>query len=116
MNKHIQTKKAGLSQDWHPADIKAALEKSGWTLRRLSINHGYGPTMVVHALRKPYPRAERIIADALGVKPEDIWPSRYDERRPLRGVGGAPTHKSRTIPTNDSTDDAVRNVNIGEGD
>ncbi|MDI5816356.1 helix-turn-helix domain-containing protein [Salmonella enterica subsp. enterica serovar Cerro] len=26
---------------------------------------------------KPYPRGERIIADALGVEPRDLWPSRY---------------------------------------
>ncbi|WP_149008593.1 helix-turn-helix domain-containing protein, partial [Escherichia coli] len=26
---------------------------------------------------KRYPKAEKIIADALGMTPQDIWPSRY---------------------------------------
>lgn len=64
--------------DWHPADIKAALEKAGWSLRRLSLHHGYkSPTTLKEALRKPWPKAERLIADAIGVDPSIIWPSRY---------------------------------------
>lgn len=94
MKTHIQSKKVNLPQDWHPADIKAALEKAGWSCRRLAAHHGYTPTMITKALRQPYPHAERLIADAIGRRPEEIWPSRYDGRRPLRGVGGAPTHKS----------------------
>ena len=93
MNKRIRSKKR--PADWHKADIKAALEKAGWSLRQLSLHHGYAPSLLAHALRRPYPRAERIIAEAIGTRPETIWPSRYDlETRPLRGVGGAPTHKS----------------------
>ena len=30
-------------------------------------------------LQFKYPRGEKIIADALGLKPHEIWPSRYDE-------------------------------------
>lgn len=101
-------------QDWHPADIKAALEKRGWSLRRLAAHHGYSPSMVIHALHKPYPNAERLIAAALDLTPEAIWPSRYDERRPLRGVGGAPTHKSRSAPDpslEDKGNGSARSVN-----
>lgn len=116
MSRQIHTKKAGPSHDWHPADIKAALEKAGWSLRRLSAHHGYSDGLLKQALCKPYPNAERLIATALGLTPEVIWPSRYDERRPWRGVGGKPTHRSRTIPTNDSTDAASRNVNIGDSE
>ncbi|WP_082439176.1 helix-turn-helix domain-containing protein [Alloalcanivorax xenomutans] len=94
MNTHIHAKKARLPKDWHPADIKAALEKAGWSLRRLSIHHGYSQGMLKNALCRPYPNAEQIIAAAIGKRPEDIWPSRYDERRPLRGIGGAPSHRS----------------------
>lgn len=105
MSRAIQRKKRRPS-DWHRADIKAALEKAGWTLRRLSAHHGYSPDLLKKALDKPYPNAERLVAEAIGVSPETIWPSRYDERRPLRGVGGAPTHltgphvKSSTEPEN----------------
>jgi Ner family transcriptional regulator len=115
MSKHIQPKKARLPQDWHPADIKAALEKKGWSLRRLSQHHGYSPDMVKTALVRPYPNAERIIAQALGLAPETIWPSRYDERRPLRGIGGAPTHKnrSRAQDPKDNTHPKARNGTDG---
>ena len=93
MDEPIRSKKR--PADWHKADIKAALEKAGWTLRKLSVYHGYSPGLLKEALRRPYPNAERLIAKAIGARPEAIWPSRYDqETRPLRGVGGAPTHKS----------------------
>jgi len=73
-----QSKKARKG-DWHKADIKAALEKRGWSLRALSAHHGYNETVLCIALRKPYPKAERLIAEAIGVHPMKIWPSRYDK-------------------------------------
>ncbi len=65
-------------QDWHPADVVAALHKAGWTLRRLSRHYGYanGTTISV-ALHRRWPKGQRLIADAIGVPPEEIWPSRY---------------------------------------
>lgn len=72
-------KKASLATDWHKADIKAALAKVGWSLNQLGLAHGYTcKSALARALHAPYPRAERIIADAVGVKPEAIWPSRYN--------------------------------------
>lgn len=64
-------------KDWHVEDIKCALRKKRITLRSLSIQAGLSPTTLNNVLRVPYPKAERIIADALGEKPENIWPSRY---------------------------------------
>ncbi len=29
------------AKDWHRADIIAALHKAGWSLRQLSLKHGY---------------------------------------------------------------------------
>jgi Ner family transcriptional regulator len=66
------------SQDWHRADIVAALWKSGWSIRRLSTHHGYAsPTTLNTALDRPWPKGERLIAEAIGVHPSAIWPSRY---------------------------------------
>ncbi|HID49175.1 MAG TPA: transcriptional regulator [Chromatiales bacterium] len=77
MNRPKHTKKQS-TQDWHPADIKAALEKAGWSLSRLSIHHGYASrTTLKYALRKPWPKGERLIAEAIGMDPATIWPSRY---------------------------------------
>ena len=71
--------------DWHSADIVAALRKVGASLRKLSIANGYAPHTIKAALNKPYPNGERIIADALGLHPMEIWPSRYtNEGQPIR--------------------------------
>lgn len=85
MSELNDTKKAS-PQDWHPADIKAALEKKGWSLRRLSMHYGLSPWTLKQALANPYPNGERLIAAAIGVKPQTIWPSRYDtDGQPNRG-------------------------------
>jgi Ner family transcriptional regulator len=70
--------------DWHPADVLAALKKRGQSLAGLSVAHGYHPTAAGKALKQAWPAVERILADALGVRPQMIWPSRYDsEGHPL---------------------------------
>ncbi|ENZ0175038.1 helix-turn-helix domain-containing protein [Providencia rettgeri] len=67
--------------DWHRADIVAALHKQGVSLSQLSIDAGLSPSTLRNALRAPYPRAEEIIAHAIGVTPQEIWPSRYASRK-----------------------------------
>jgi Ner family transcriptional regulator len=80
-------------QDWHNADIKAALEKAGWTLRKLAIARGYAPGVLRNPLNRPWPAGERVIADALSTTPQAIWPSRYradgtsKSGRNERGIG-----------------------------
>ncbi|AAP95097.1 Nlp family transcriptional regulator [[Haemophilus] ducreyi] len=73
-----ETKKTA---DWHREDIKAALAKKGWSLRQLSLKHGYsnGSTLK-NALDRPWLKGERIIAEAIGVSAETIWASRYEKR------------------------------------
>ncbi|EAU5655750.1 transcriptional regulator [Salmonella enterica] len=63
--------------DWPSADIKAELEKRGVSLRELSRRNGLSAQTIGNALRYKYPKAQRIIAEAIGVPPEEIWPSRY---------------------------------------
>lgn len=66
--------------DWHRADIVAALRKAGWSLRRLATHHGYAsPTTMTHALDRHWPKGERLIADAIGIEPATIWPTRYKD-------------------------------------
>ncbi|BBE11093.1 helix-turn-helix domain-containing protein [Halorhodospira halochloris] len=73
-----EKKNQKLPQDWHRADIVAALRKSGWSLRSLATHHGYSsPTTLATALTRPWPKGERLIASAIGVEPKTIWPSRY---------------------------------------
>lgn len=68
------------AEDWHRADIVAALHKAGWSLRRLSIEAGLSAGALNNALDRSWPKAERIIAAAIGEAPEAIWPSRYEKR------------------------------------
>ncbi|TBR38131.1 transcriptional regulator [Marinomonas agarivorans] len=69
-----------LERDWHVADIKAALEKAGTNFERLATEHGITGATLRNALRVKYPKAEKIIADRIGVEPSVIWPSRYAEK------------------------------------
>lgn len=65
------------AKNWHQADIIAALKKAGTNLSALSEKNGYSRNNLRNALYRPYPKAERIIAGAIGVQPKDIWPTRY---------------------------------------
>ncbi|WP_420851400.1 helix-turn-helix domain-containing protein [Pseudocitrobacter corydidari] len=67
--------------DWHRVDIVAALHKQGLSIRELSVRSGLKPDTLKNALSRAYPKAERIIAEALGLTPETIWPSRYPNVR-----------------------------------
>lgn len=72
----IQTAKK-VPCDWHQAYISAALKAKGTNLSALSAKNGYSRNGLRNALYRPYPKAEKIIAKAIGVEPEEIWPSRY---------------------------------------
>ena len=72
-------------KDWHRAEISAALKKRGTNVSRLSLKHYGNSYTLYNALRRSYPKGEWIIARALRLRPEIIWPSRYEER-PAREV------------------------------
>lgn len=91
-----QSKKAS-HEDWHPADIIAALHKRGFTLRDVAYQHGLRSSSTLSkAMESSYPANERRIADAIGVHPREIWPSRYyeDGTPKPRGIRGARKLKS----------------------
>jgi Ner family transcriptional regulator len=100
-------------QDWHKADIKAALEKAGWSLRSLARHHDLVHGSVSIALYKPYPKAEKRIADAIGKHPSEIWPTRYNPDGTPKGKRGNPTWMPG-VPRrkNDSSRMDARNVNV----
>lgn len=65
--------------NWHPAQVKAALEMSGTNLRQLAKAHGY--KHINEVLNRPWVAAERVVAAALNKNPEEIWPERYKKSR-----------------------------------
>lgn len=69
------------AQDMTKYEIRGELMKKGKSLSQLGIENGLAKTTVRNALDKPYPKGEKIIADALGFQPWDIWPSRYINKK-----------------------------------
>lgn len=100
-------------QDWHKADIIAAVHKSGTSIQGLSFKAGYRRTTLGNALVAPYPKCELIIAEHLGLKPQVIWPSRYNaDGTPKSGRGerGLGRYKAKFNGSKEQ-----RNVNLSDG-
>lgn len=67
-------------EDWHPARVKMELHQRGITLKGIADAHGLNSSSTLSAaLVRSYPANEKRIADAIGVHPMEIWPSRYNE-------------------------------------
>jgi len=54
------------------------LKLRGMSLRQLAIRNGLAPTTVSQALTIPSFHMERLIADVLGLTPEQLFPERFD--------------------------------------
>ncbi|MFJ5350409.1 helix-turn-helix domain-containing protein [Pectobacterium parvum] len=70
-----------MKKNWHSADIIAALHRKRLTLSAVSRQAGLSSSTLANALTRPWPRGEKLIADALGVEPQEIWPDRYFDER-----------------------------------
>jgi Ner family transcriptional regulator len=72
--------------DWHPADVVASLKKKGTSLSALERANGYARTSFSMLWSQRWPKAQEIVAAAIGVKPWVIWPSRYGkDNTPITG-------------------------------
>jgi Ner family transcriptional regulator len=65
------------TENWHRADILAAIKKRGGTLAQLSRDNGLHERTLYNALERHWPKGERIIAAYIGVHVSTIWPKRY---------------------------------------
>ncbi|MCB1754759.1 MAG: helix-turn-helix domain-containing protein [Gammaproteobacteria bacterium] len=64
------------------------------SLASIAREAGISRQAVWQALIKPYPRAEKIIAESLNLTPETLFPERYDSSGvPNRKRGRPPTKK-----------------------
>ncbi len=63
---------------WHRQDIMAAVRKGGSTLAGLGRATGLARATMVWALVRPHVRANRAIADFLGVPLNELWPQWFD--------------------------------------
>lgn len=78
--------KSTVNEDWHRADIVAAIRKTGTTITALSRKNGFAANSLANVLDRKWPRAEQIIASHLNIPPWVIWPSRYTEEAEFREV------------------------------
>jgi len=80
-------------RDWEHRRVVLALWARGKTLRAVAKDLGCSEPYLSRALRVPhYPRAERAIARALGLRPEEIWPTRWARR------AAAGAHRPNPVP------------------
>jgi len=73
-------------QDWHTADIIAALHKKGTSLAAESRAAGLSSSTLANALTRPWAKGELLISKAIGVPAEIIWPSRYFDAQTRKPV------------------------------
>lgn len=66
--------------DWPPAKVKYELQMRGLSFRFLSRKAGLAEDSLKAVQRTPCISYEKVIADAIGVPAEEIWPSRYAAR------------------------------------
>jgi len=103
MRKIDSPKKPAPQEDWHPAYTVYRLRLKGLSLRRLARLNGYAQGSATLVMRVAWPKMERLVAGAIGVAPQEIWPSRYnDDGTPKSGL-----HKGKR-----STPARERNVEV----
>ena len=56
------------------------LRLKGTSLRRLAAEHGVSQQAMSHALTASSSHLETVIAEALGLRPEQLFPERFDDR------------------------------------
>lgn len=119
-NRLLNMPKKPASMDWHRADVIAAFKRKGTSITRESRRLGMNESYLMAALNKPYPKAERLIAEILGIQPQSIWPTRYNEDgspksgRGERGIGRHPSNL--TQKQNDTPKRSNSNVNTSHED
>ncbi|MGL5343538.1 MAG: helix-turn-helix domain-containing protein [Plesiomonas sp.] len=69
-------------QDWSVKAISAALENQGTDVATLERSQGLKPGSMRNVFYRPCSKYEQVIAGAVGVPPELIWPSRYANKNP----------------------------------
>jgi lambda repressor-like predicted transcriptional regulator len=58
--------------------LKHSLGLRGLTFGIIARDHGKDKACFTRAKKHPLPKAERILANYIGLDPWDIWPERYD--------------------------------------
>jgi putative transcriptional regulator len=73
----------------HPADIKAALSKAGWTQAKVARQLGLSKMTICHVVRGTSKSAKvaRAISAATGIPVGTLWPNKYKRTAFLEATG-----------------------------
>lgn len=74
------TQRPTQAMDW--PGIVAELHRRGMTLTELANRNGLNASTVRKVRSQPNYKAQQVIAEFLGVKPEALWPERYPKGKP----------------------------------
>ncbi|MBO6808423.1 helix-turn-helix domain-containing protein [Thalassospira sp.] len=66
--------------DKSPQEIRFELNQKGLTFADVDRASGFRVGTTRDATRHPHAEGEQAIAEALGLRAKDIWPSRYDAK------------------------------------
>ena len=94
----------------HKAFIRAEIAARYGSIAALARKLDVDQNILRTAMFKPYPKAERLIAKALGKTPQQIWPERYTEE-----VLANPRHWRRLANLKFSASDSHTKVSNDEG-
>lgn len=78
-----------MASSWTKQDIIFALRAKGITAAELAKQNGLSRFTVYNGMERPAPKVQALIADALGVPRQKIWPQFYDAEGNRIGLIGA---------------------------
>ncbi len=64
---------------WTPKRLKIELLKRDTNLTQLAVDNDLSVSALRVALVKSFPKAEKVLADFLGVSVEELFPNRYQQ-------------------------------------
>ncbi len=70
-----------MAQKWDRHSIRAELNRRGFTLTGLALDHGLYESACRQALDGRSLAGAQVIAEALGLTVQELWPDRYLRRR-----------------------------------
>lgn len=85
------------NEGWHRADILAGVRKRGSNLAEIARSVGLKRQSMYWAFIRPQIRANRAIADFLGVSMHELWPQWFDADDKLISTQALPRPKPKPM-------------------
>ncbi len=79
--------------NWTRQQILFRLREIGTTVAALAEKAGCSRQIFYGGLDRPYPKVQSIVAAALGVPRQDIWPEFYDKDGHRRRLSATPNYR-----------------------